>query len=314
VSGGEIFFAGKIVDTHSHARNSEEQDRSERFFTVFHVSVFILLRFKATATMMILNDGSLTPLTITATVVTVVASIFITSKCKPITRSMQTLWSRLNLQRLLLMKSSQKMDDNNNENSTVVTSLYKYPVKSLRTIPCDEAVIDTKGFAGDRRFMLVTPAPVPLWGSFGPDDATHRFLTQRQCPSLARVVVQTISSDGKNELQFSSDLVPNQTCTISVEPDSKAQVYRSTLWGDIVTVQDMGDAAAAYLQSIVSMDENVAEEMKKDCSVRLVVQYAKDNRTANDKFVPPVARSVLGKNPSVHLGDGFPMYVAYFSP
>jgi MOSC N-terminal beta barrel domain len=259
---------------------------------------------------MILNDNA--SRTVVSAVTAVAASILLTTQYKPIARSLQVLWSRCSIQCLMLLNRSANGQDGNADNNTIVTSLYKYPVKSLRTIPCDEVVLDSKGFVGDRRFMLVTPAPVPLWGSFGPGDATHRFLTQRQCPSLARVVVQVI--EGGNELLFSTELLPNQTCSISLAPDDHAPVYRSTLWGDIVAVQDMGDAVATYLQKIVSQDENVPEEWKSDGGgVRLVVQYKTDDRTANDEFVPPGARSLLGKNPSVHLGDGFPMYVCCFA-
>jgi MOSC N-terminal beta barrel domain len=255
---------------------------------------------------MSLNNS--TSLTVLSAVTAVAASILLTTRYKPIARPIQTLFSRCYLQCLLLMNHSTNAQDRNADNHTVVTSLYKYPVKSLRTIPCDEVVLDSKGFVGDRRFMLVTPAPVPLWGSFGPDDATHRFLTQRQCPSLARIVVQVVKE--KNELLFSSDMLPNQTCSISMTPDANASVYRSTLWGDIVAVQDMGEAVATFLQKIVSQDENVPEEWKNDGGgVRLVVQCKTDGRAAKDEFVPPGARSLLGKNPSVHLGDGFPMYV-----
>lgn len=154
--------------------------------------------------------------------------------------------------------------------------------------------------------MLVTPAPVPLWGSFGPEDATHRFLTQRQCPSLARVVVTV--ADGK--MKFSSDILPKESCTVSTKPETDGAIYKSTLWGDIVAVQDMGDEAAAYLQKIVAADNELPDELKG--KVRLVAQYVKDTRTANDKFVPAAARTLTGNNPRVALADGFPLYVTSF--
>ena len=255
---------------------------------------------------MIVKENS--SLTIPAALFTVAASLLLSTQFKPIARPIAALWSRCYVQGLLFVNSFVKSNDRSDDSNTVVTALYKYPVKSLRTTPCDEVVLDTHGFVGDRRFMLVTPAPVPLWGSFGPDDATHRFLSQRQCPSLARVVVQVVK--GGNELLFSTDILPQETCTIAVEPKANAPIYRSTLWGDIVTVQDMGDAIAAFLQKIVSQDDNVPEEWKNNGgAVRLVVQSGTDGRRAKDQFVPSGARSLLGKNPPVHLGDGFPMYV-----
>lgn len=248
------------------------------------------------------------PLTFSATGITLLATILATSQYSPISRPIQTVCSRIYLSILLLTKSFYKNNTSIADNETVVTSLYKYPVKSLRTIPCDEVVFDAKGVAGDRRYMLVAPAPLPLYGEFLPDDPTHRFVTQRQCPILARVVVVVKpTSDGKNELHFSSDALPNETCTISMEANPSAPIYKSTLWGDVVTVQDMGDTIAKYVQKVLALDETVPDESKKD--IRLAIQCVNDTRTANDKFVPPVARSLSGKNPSVHLGDGFPLYV-----
>ena len=246
-------------------------------------------------------------LLIPVTVVTILGTIVATSKYAPIARPIQTACSRIYLSLLLLTRSLYKSDKLSLNDDSVVTSLYKYPVKSFRTIPCDEVVLDAKGVAGDRRYMLVAPAPLPLYGEFLPNDPTHRFVTQRQCPILARVVVVVKQSlDGKNEiLHFSSDVLPNETCTVSLEPNTDAPIYKSTLWGDIVTVQDMGDTIATFIQKIISMDETAPDEFMKD--IRLAMQYVNDTRTATDKFVPPVARSLLGKNPSVHLGDGFPL-------
>lgn len=74
------------------------------------------------------------------------------------------------------------------------------------------SIVDSKGLVGDRHYMLVAPAPVPLHGYLGPDDATYRFLTQRQCPNLTRIVVQ-FSEDG-SQLTFSSDL-SKESCVIA---------------------------------------------------------------------------------------------------
>jgi uncharacterized protein len=236
---------------------------------------------------------------------TTLATILITTQIKPIARPVKTFLSRLYLRCCVVTGRSSTDPQNESSNTTVVTALYTYPVKSLRAVPCDAAVLDSKGFVGDRRFMLVTPAPLPLWGKFGPDDATHRFMTQRQCPSLARVV----ASFKDDKLTLSSDILPNERCTIPTEvaTDAAAKIYKSTLWGDIVSVQDMGDEAARFLQRIVAADTEVPDELKQE--VRLVVQYIKDTRTANDKFVPAAARTLTGKNPSVAFADGFPMYV-----
>jgi hypothetical protein len=229
-----------------------------------------------------------------------VAVIVLTTQIKPLLRVITTFFSRLHLQWVIVPRKT----DDNVAAAAEVTGLYIYPVKSLRTVPVDKVEIDAKGlFVGDRRFMIVTPAPLPALGSFGPDDATHRFLSQRQCPSLARVMAEF--NKNNTTLTLSSDLLPQRTCIVMTQPAPDAPTYRSTLWGDIVTVIDMGDNAAEYLSQIVAKDAEVPDELKQ--GARLVMQSSTDSRTAGDQYVPASARSWTGQNPSVHLGDGFPM-------
>ena len=131
-----------------------------------------------------------------------------------------------------------------------------------------------RGFVHDRRYMLVTPAPVSATSAAAGDkkDAPEfRFLTQRQCPSLARVVVQLGGSRGADDAItitiFSTDDPQNKLIT-AAQPATNAPTARATVWGDVVQVKDMGDAAAAFLQALVDNDDD-------DCpskGVRLVVQ------------------------------------------
>jgi len=48
-------------------------------------------------------------------------------------------------------------------------------VKWLQGVESQTATNGEQGFLGNRCFMIVTPAPLPLWGSFGPKDPTHHF-------------------------------------------------------------------------------------------------------------------------------------------
>jgi MOSC N-terminal beta barrel domain len=244
---------------------------------------------------------------------TTVAAIMITTQVKPIARPIQTFFARLYLQCLIFFSSSpsnkngKKAEEDSAASpaAVVVSDLYVYPVKSLRVTSCESATVDERGLVGDRRYMLVTAAPTPLYGAFGPNDATHRFLTQRQCPSLARVNVNF----GNATLSFSTDVLPTKEgdCSISATPDPDASRYNASLWGDTVHVQDMGDAAAEYFCKIVARDTHITDELKG--SVRLVVQELDDPRITKDKHLPATARSWTGINPSVTLSDGYPMYV-----
>lgn len=53
-----------------------------------------------------------------------------------------------------------------------LSALHVYPVKSLRAVGMQEAVVEPWGLAGDRRWMLV-------------DAAADSALTQREQPRLA---------------------------------------------------------------------------------------------------------------------------------
>jgi uncharacterized protein YcbX len=62
-----------------------------------------------------------------------------------------------------------------------VTSVFLYPVKSLRGFAVPAAEIDALGFVGDRRFLLV--------------DANNQFLTQRALPRMALVETALTATD-----------------------------------------------------------------------------------------------------------------------
>ena len=164
--------------------------------------------------------------------------------------------------------------------------------------------MDSKGIANDRRFMLVTPAPLPPWGSFSASDPTHRFLSQRTCPSLAKVIVNIVNG----ELVMHVDSSSRKEFAVPMIPSVGAQLHRATLWDDIVSVVDMGEAAAAFFQDIVDQDDEMPEELKR--GVRLVMQSPRDGRVADERYIPAWSRSWTGKAPSVGLGDGFPILIA----
>jgi uncharacterized protein YcbX len=168
--------------------------------------------------------------------------------------------------------------------------------------------MDDKGLVGDRRFMIVTDAPPKQYDA--PLNVAKRFLTQRQCPSLATIAVEL--SHGNDEPRMtlqSTQLGTTATITLNMRPMHNAPVYKSTLWGDVVQVQDMGDDAAAFVQDIVARDDQYVPTSSVE-SVRLVAQHANDTRTTKDEYVPWSARSLWGFNPKVALSDGFPILIA----
>jgi uncharacterized protein len=79
-----------------------------------------------------------------------------------------------------------------------ISGLWIHPIKSCRGIRVDRARVERRGFADDRRYMLV--------------DADGRFISQREEPRLARVAVAlegdqiVLSADGFGQLRIPRQL------------------------------------------------------------------------------------------------------------
>jgi MOSC N-terminal beta barrel domain len=166
------------------------------------------------------------------------AFVVIATQIKTIRRALGVVYARLHLQLLINRGKATGGEDKLSEaenDTAVVTGLYRHPVKSLKLVPMQQAVLDVKGFVGDRQYMIVVPLPLPIWGSFEPNDATYRFLTQRQCPILSQISVHL--NETKKTLDF---VYGNKTMSISTEPNKDSPKILARLWEESVTVQDMG--------------------------------------------------------------------------
>lgn len=177
-----------------------------------------------------------------------------------------------------------------------VKGVYIHPVKSMRAVSLGESKIDDRGLVGDRRFMVVCENPPSIYGV--PLDATHRFVTQRQCPVLATIDA-TLSTDGSLTLSNGmSSIVVNMSTTQS---PSSNKLLRARIWDNVVEVLDTGDETAAFLQEIIG------NSMK---GIRLVAMSHSDNRTSDEAYIPPEARTWTSSLPLAGLTDGFPILVA----
>ena len=76
-----------------------------------------------------------------------------------------------------------------------LASIHIYPLKAARAVDLDESFVKPWGLAGDRRWLLV--------------DRKGRFISQREEPSLARVVVQPCAGS----ISVSADGVPGLAIT-----------------------------------------------------------------------------------------------------
>ena len=106
-----------------------------------------------------------------------------------------------------------------------VSALYIYPVKSCAGIAVASATLDTRGFVGDRRFMIV-------------DDAGS-FLTQRELPRLALISPRT--DDDVLSLD-APGMAPIETPVRRGRGDGTV-----TIWDDTCSATDQGDEVSAWL-------------------------------------------------------------------
>ena len=115
-----------------------------------------------------------------------------------------------------------------------LSALYCYPVKGCRGIPLQEAVLDARGIAHDREFLIV--------------DGQDRFLTQRAVPTLALIetlltpAALVLRSPGAAELAVPWEEGPSGTAP------ARRPV---TVWQDTLLADDMGDGAARWLGDLL---------------------------------------------------------------
>ena len=114
-----------------------------------------------------------------------------------------------------------------------LSSLHLYPVKSCAGLAMDEARVETRGLAGDRRWMIV--------------DAGGKFLTGRQLPAL--VLLRAVPGDGGVRLD-----APGQPGLSVATPAADAPRRRVSVWKDEVDAVDAGDAPAAWLSRFLGRE------------------------------------------------------------
>jgi len=192
-----------------------------------------------------------------------------------------------------------------------VSGIFIHPIKSMRPVSITETKFDKHGLLSDRRLMLVRPLPTPLHGSFAKGEATHRFFTQRQAPSLATIELTPVLSQDRTRilLKVSSKLSgSNDHAYIDTHPNTIKKYpvrYSAGVWSDVVEVADVGDDAAEYVASIVCKDDPSFKD------VRVVSILESSMRKVSDKYCPDAARvGFFSDLPQGGLTDGFPILVA----
>ena len=109
-----------------------------------------------------------------------------------------------------------------------LASIHIYPMKAARAVDLAESLVEPWGLAGDRRWLLV--------------DEDGRFVSQREEPSLARVVV----TRGPETINVSAAGVPGRQITIPVDG---AQLLKVTVWGSTVLAAAAGPEGDAWFSA-----------------------------------------------------------------
>lgn len=188
-----------------------------------------------------------------------------------------------------------------------ISGIFIHPVKSLRPVSVTTAKLNQLGLEGDRTVMLVRPLPRPSYGEFLRNEATHTFVTQRQCPTLATVVASfSQESPAKNKIKLSAG---RDKVYIDVSKAALKKItirYRAKLWDDIVDVVDVGQEAASFVQSNMKSAEDTFDDVRVVSMIPHVSKRRTDERYSPTAALNPFNASV----PYVSLADGFPLLVA----
>lgn len=151
-----------------------------------------------------------------------------------------------------------------------LSSLFIYPVKSLRGCAVEAASVDDLGLIGDRRFLVV--------------DEDGRFLTQRTLPRMA-LVETALTTDA---LTLSAPA--NGAIRVPRAPDPHASLRSVTVWkSEGLLAEDCGSAAAAWLSDFLG------------ANCRLV--------RIGEKFLRPILKQTAGPGDRVSFADAYPFLV-----
>jgi uncharacterized protein YcbX len=113
-----------------------------------------------------------------------------------------------------------------------LSAIHLHPVKSLRALSVQSALVDRDGIVGDRRFMVVDPSGM--------------FMTQRTHPRMAQV--GALLADDGLVLRFAG----LSEMRVRREHDPAAPLLRVTIWrSEGLLAEDCGRAASEWLGAAI---------------------------------------------------------------
>ena len=119
-----------------------------------------------------------------------------------------------------------------------LASIHIYPMKAGRAVDLDESPVEPWGLAGDRRWLLV--------------DEDGRFISQREEPSLARVVVRhtpaasATSATAAQDISVSADSRPGRIIAV---PAPGAPLLKVSVWSSTLLAAAAGPEADAWFSA-----------------------------------------------------------------
>jgi uncharacterized protein YcbX len=155
---------------------------------------------------------------------------------------------------------------------------------------------------------------------------THRFVSQRQIPSLAKIDVSLQLEHPNNDeytivLTYEDQQIRVPTTTSLIQQG--AERYQAGIWEDTVSVLDCGDEVANFLSNVLgeSTIDPTNSEQEEDASTTLsnisftglrLVTMDPDRycRFIKEAYTPLVAMDKFGNTPMTALTDGFPILLA----
>lgn len=153
----------------------------------------------------------------------------------------------------------------------IVTDLYIYPIKSCQGIKVSQAEVTSKGFLGDRNFMLV--------------NAQGNFLTQRDYPLLATIEVRFEDND------FTVMTLNHALSSFTFIPTLEGKEMKVKIWGDRTIAIDQGDEVANWFNKVL--------RLTGEAKCRLVKQSPHHIRPVDPKYISK-------SNQAVSFADGYP--------
>jgi len=116
-----------------------------------------------------------------------------------------------------------------------VLGLFRYPLKSGGASVLQTAALARDGLEGDRRWMVTTRGGA--------------FLSQRDRPKLAMISADLHDRMGSDGAGLTLRAPKQQPLNVSIAT-SEART-RALLWGDTISLEDEGDAAAGWLSRVL---------------------------------------------------------------